>query len=167
MNMNVTINAARTPSQRNEVEATVDFGVRDTPGQTWLTISIPNDRKTRIGITTHDPLSNRIMPEFRIDRDIWTVVAPRIEAYLNARLKSANLKASKFRPGENRVERLIGKEVMVLIYALQDAHPDQARKALMGWHDYRPEDLWWISHQIERTGPDGGWRRSILEILTG
>jgi len=105
-----------------------------------------------------------------IPRDTWRQVAEGVKAHLNRRLKEKDLKASRFNTGDNRVERILGRELCVLAWAIEDATPDEAAIAFTRWSSHRPEELWWLFQQIDRDGgewdsPRTGWRIAIRHAL--
>ena len=86
------------------------------------------------------------------------------------RLKEKDLKASRFNAGDNRVERILGRELCVLTWAIEDATPDEAAIAFTRWSSHRPEELWWLFQQIDKDGgewdsPKTGWRIAIRHAL--
>lgn len=105
-----------------------------------------------------------------IPRETWRQVAEGVKAHLNRRLKEKDLKASRFNTGDNRVERILGRELCVLAWAIEDATPDEAAIAFTRWSSHRPEELWWLFQQIDRDGgewdsPKTGWRIAIRHAL--
>lgn len=105
-----------------------------------------------------------------VSREAWRQVADGLKAHLNRRLKEKDLKASRFATGENRVERILGRELCVLAWAIEDATQDEAAIAFTRWSSHRPEELWWLFQQIDRDGgewdsPKSGWRIAIRHAL--
>lgn len=105
-----------------------------------------------------------------VPRDTWRQVAEGVKSHLNRRLKEKDLKGSRFATGENRVERILGRELCVLAWAIESATPDEAAIAFTRWSSHRPEELWWLFQQIDRDGgewdsPKTGWRIAIRHAL--
>lgn len=105
-----------------------------------------------------------------VPRDTWRQVAEGVKGHLNRRLKEKDLKASRFNTGDNRVERILGRELCVLAWAIEDATPDEAAIAFTRWSSHRPEELWWLFQQIDRDGGEWdsrktGWRVAIRHAL--
>ena len=105
-----------------------------------------------------------------VPRDTWRQVAEGVKSHLNRRLKEKDLKGSRFATGENRVERILGRELCVLTWAIESATPDEAAIAFTRWSSHRPEELWWLFQQIDRDGgewdsPKTGWRIAIRHAL--
>jgi hypothetical protein len=74
-------------------------------------------------------------------RETWRQVAEGVKSHLNRRLKEKDLKSSRFNTGDNRVERILGRELCVLAWAIEDATPDEAAIAFTRWSSHRPEEL--------------------------
>ena len=105
-----------------------------------------------------------------VQRDTWRQVAEGVKSHLNRRLKEKELKGSRFNTGDNRIERILGRELCVLAWAIEDATPNEAAIAFNRWSSHRPEELWWLFQQIDRDGgewdsPRTGWRLAIRHAL--
>ena len=59
-----------------------------------------------------------------VPRETWRQVAEGLKVHLNRRLKEKGIKGSRFATGDNRVERILGREITVLAWAIEDATPD-------------------------------------------
>jgi hypothetical protein len=102
----------------------------------------------------------------RVPRATWRAVADEAKAYLNRRLREKKVPASRFTPGETPVERLLGRELCVLAWAVEEMSPEEAAAAVPKWASYRPEELWWIFAQVDRDAGEfddqpTGWRAGI------
>lgn len=105
-----------------------------------------------------------------VPRDTWRQVTEGVKAHLNRRLKEKGLKASRFNAGDNRIERILGRELCVLAWAIEAATPDEAAIAFTRWSSHRPEELWWLFQQIDKDGGEwdsskSGWRIAIRHAL--
>ncbi|WP_010510755.1 anti-phage-associated DUF3780 domain-containing protein [Komagataeibacter europaeus] len=140
------------------------FLVQIPPGQT-KPVEIWEDFGAAAVGTTAQKLCRVELP-----RATWRKVADGVKAHLNRRLKEKSLKASRFATGSNRVERILGREICVLAWAIENATQDEASIAFTRWSSYRPEELWWLFQQIDRDGgewdsPKTGWRIAIRHAL--
>ena len=109
--------------------------------------------------------ANAKLCRVEVPRDAWRKVTDGLKGHLNRRLKEKGLKVCRFATGDNRVERILGRELMVLAWAIEDATADEAAIAFTRWSSHRPEELWWLFQQIDRDGgewdsrgPAGAWR---------
>jgi hypothetical protein len=73
--------------------------------------------------------------------------------------------------GINKVERLLGKELLVLAWAVENASPEAVPNAVRNWIGLRPEERWWLfTITAAATGlPEHaniGWRKALRFALT-
>jgi hypothetical protein len=99
----------------------------------------------------------------------WRLVNAELTAEFNARLKNDGLKISKFSVGGNPVERLFGKEMMVLLWGIEDCDPTNVPTAVRNWKGFQPEERWWLYTMTNAsTGhmkDKKGWRTALRYIL--
>lgn len=158
-----------------EKPITHGFGVPNSPLPHQFLVRIPLGRNDPIEVwedfgaagvgSTAQKLCRAAVP-----RDAWYQVAEGVKSHLNRRLKEKNLKACRFNTGDNRVERILGRELCVLAWAIEDATSDEAAIAFTRWSSHRPEELWWLFQQIDKDGgewdsPKIGWRVAIRHAL--
>ena len=151
------------------------FGVPDVQAPHHFLVRIPQARGASVEVwedfgaaavgTSMERLCRAEVP-----RDVWRKVTDGLKGHLNRRLKEKGLKVCRFRTGDNKVERILGRELMVLAWAIEDATADEAAIAFTRWSSYRPEELWWLFQQIDRDGgewddPRTGWRAAIRHAL--
>jgi len=152
------------------------FGVPDDVAPHQFVVVIPKALHEPVeiwedfGAKRLDRLDNKVKRAV-VPRDAWRGVVEDATRYLNQRLRKNKIKVSKFRLGENRVERILGRELCVLAWSVERASADAAKIAGRRWSSYRPEELWWLYQQIERDAGtwdalDVGWRRAIRDALT-
>jgi hypothetical protein len=77
--------------------------------------------------------------------------------------------APKLKTGVNRLSPLIGRELAVLLWALQeDPAGEQLEAILHGWRELAREERWWLYAKAaapgQRTGI--GWRRALFHALS-
>lgn len=99
----------------------------------------------------------------------WRLINTALAAEFNARLKSDGEKTSKFSVGGNPVERLFGKEMMVLLWGIEDCDPSNVPTAVWNWKGFQPEERWWLYTMTNAsTGhmkDKKGWRTALRYIL--
>ena len=100
-----------------------------------------------------------------------TVANPnRIE--FNRRLKKDGLPSGRWKTGVNPLSRLLGKELVILAWAIEDADPALIANALKNWLGLVPEERWWLftmtnaatGHAVHGRGK--GWRKALRFALT-
>jgi hypothetical protein len=105
-----------------------------------------------------------------LERPRWTAIRAEVQRAFNARLKAHNLKTSAWKVGENPVDRLLGKELCVLAWAVEGMDRDKIPVAVRNWLALRPEERWWLFGMTAMsTGgvKDGnkGWRLALRHAL--
>lgn len=154
---------------------TIGFGVPSVIGPHHFVVQIPAGRGDPVTIVENyglngDTINAKPVPRVIVSRDAWRVVADPVKAYLNRRLKENGFKASRFSAGDNKVERMLGHEISVLAWAIEQADKDEARIAFTRWSSHRPEELHWLYQQIvaDAGRPENepvGWRLAIKQAL--
>jgi len=101
----------------------------------------------------------------------WRTVATPLKNTFNERLKSRKYPPGRWGVGVNRVHRLLGREMCVLLWAVEQCDEDQVAKAINAWLGLRPEERWWLyamaAHSAGKAGDhERGWRKAIRFGLT-
>lgn len=107
-----------------------------------------------------------------LPREKWDRIAEFVEGELNNRLRKQGLKTGKWKTGENPVARLLGKELTLLAWAIEDADPALIPAAVNNWQGLQPEERWWLftmtnaatGHAVH--GKNKGWRKAVRFALT-
>jgi len=102
----------------------------------------------------------------------WQAMAEEVRAEFNRRLLREGHAASRWAPGRNLVRRDLGKELVVLAWAIEDADPGLIPIAVANWLGLVSEERWWLYTQAAAatgdaaTGRGRGWRKAIRFALT-
>jgi hypothetical protein len=128
-----------------------------------------NDDKRKIDLKLgrFDSHLKCVMPKVR-----WNLFAEALQNELNRRLKQHGFRSAKWKNGDNYVSRLLGKEMMVLVWAMEEADPGLAEAAVKNWLGLRPEERWWLFTMTNAaTGHatndrNKGWRKALRFALT-
>lgn len=123
--------------------------------------------KQEYGLNDMDASLRVILP-----RDKWTAISEPVTYEFNRRLKKNGLKAGRWKNGSNPVARLLGKELVLLAWAIEDADPALAPNAIQNWLGLNPEERWWLytmtnaatGHALK--GKNKGWRKAVRFALT-
>jgi Protein of unknown function (DUF3780) len=107
-----------------------------------------------------------------LPRARWNAVASLAKEVLNERLKEQELPSSRWVTGINRVERLLGKEVVVLAWAVEAAEDEDVSAIASAWAALRPEERWWLFGRVASiAGSDADAfakpRRGLALLLSG
>jgi hypothetical protein len=105
-----------------------------------------------------------------ISKHKWGEVKNALTTEFNVRLKKEGLKTGKFPAvGGVAVERLFGKEMMVLLWAIEDADPSNISTAVRNWKGLMPEERWWLYTMTNAATGElkdrRGWRKALMFAL--
>jgi len=102
----------------------------------------------------------------------WDAVADEVRTQFNLRLKKLGKKSGNWRAGLNLVRRELGKELILLAWAIEEADPALIPTALVNWNGLVPEERWWLYTQTAAATGHGindrgrGWRKAVRYALT-
>lgn len=108
-----------------------------------------------------------------LPRRYWSAISETARKDFVARLKAQKLPSSRWTSGENKVDRMLGKELCVLAWAAEHAKSvDECKVIAAKWSALRPEERWWLFGQTVAeaglaTDKDGGWRKALYFALSG
>ncbi len=102
----------------------------------------------------------------------WNKIKDELRAEFNKRLKSVKLPTGQWKQGFNYLHRTLGKELLVLAWAIEEADPGTIPLAIQNWLGLKPEERWWLftmtnaatGHAIKGKGK--GWRQALRYALT-
>ena len=100
----------------------------------------------------------------------WGLIKDALTTEFNSRLKKDSIRIGKFTAsGGTPVERLFGKEMMILLWAIEDCDPAVISTAIRNWKGLLPEERWWLYTMTnaatgERTDRKG-WRTALRYAL--
>lgn len=105
-------------------------------------------------------------------RTKWNAIADEVRIELNKRLKQDGLKSGSWKIGTNPISRLLGKELVLLAWAIEEADPALTPAAVKNWLGLVPEERWWLytmtsaatGHALQ--GRNKGWRKAVRYALT-
>lgn len=161
------------------------FGFDPAEGQHHFVASIPRGAKQEIEITEHFTWNdkNGSSPvtlggdqdgQIRVvlARPKWDAIAEEVRAAFNTRLKKSGRRVGSWKVGKNLVRRELGKELVLLAWAIEDADPGLIPNALANWQGLVPEERWWLYTQTAAATGHGlrdrgkGWRKAVRFALT-
>jgi hypothetical protein len=156
---------------------TTGFGVPNDIDPHHFVVDIPAARANPVVITEQFGLSggSNGLPDSlercRLNQDAWNGIRKELERVLNDRLKDKKLATSRWKSGKNQVERLLGRELCVLAWAIEAAPKETVPNAIRNWSGLKPEERWWLfAMAASMTGTsqdaDVGWRKALRVALT-
>lgn len=102
----------------------------------------------------------------------WDAIADVVRVEFNRRLKGMGLPPGRWATGKNLVRRELGKELVLLAWAIEDADPALIPTAIANWQGLYPEERWWLYTQTAAATGHGvhdrgkGWRKAVRYALT-
>lgn len=169
--------AASTASSkaRAHVLHTLGFGVPATSDPHHFKVVIPKSSTGKVQISEHLGLQaatadSTVIDRVLLDRPRWTAIRAEVQRAFNARLASHGLKPSAWKVGDNPVDRLLGKELCVLAWAVEQMDAEKIPVAVRNWLALRPEERWWLFGMTAMsTGglmdAGKGWRAALKHAL--
>ena len=154
---------------------TLGFGVPATSDPHRFVVRIPRGNTAAVLIYEHLGMGSETAREQVIDRVLlerprWTAIRAEVQRAFNARLKEHNLATGTWKVGDTPVDRLLGKELCVLVWAIEQLDPEKIRIAVRNWLALRPEERWWLFGMTAiATGgicdAEKGWRVALRYAL--
>ena len=107
-----------------------------------------------------------------LPRAKWDAIADPVRVEFNQRLRPMGKRPGNWKTGPNLVARLLGKELTLLAWAIEDADPSLVPVAVANWQGLTPEERWWLYTMTAAAtgnfneGKGRGWRKAVRFALT-
>ena len=162
----------------------IGFGFKPEESEHHFVVSIPGGSRKDVLIAEHlrfdrdgaaAPLGIGVEDaRFRasLARAKWNALADDVRVEFNRRLKRLGLPSGRWKRGDNPVARLLGKELTLLAWAVEDADPALIPTAVKNWLGLAPEERWWLFTMTNAAtghvlhGRNKGWRKAVRFALT-
>lgn len=163
---------------RTIVEQFEGFGATTSFGSHIFRVEIPVAANGDITIVEDYGLrggENGVPPkEIRVvlPRRFWSAIAETVRKDFSARLKAKKLPTTRWTTGDNKVDRMLGKELCVLAWGAEHATSVDECKALAArWAAFKPEERWWLFSQTASEAglaedKNAGWRKALFFALS-
>lgn len=107
-----------------------------------------------------------------LHRERWNLIAEFVRVEFARRLRQMGMPAAKWTANRNYISRLLGKELTLLAWGVEEADAGLIPAGVQNWLGLKPEERWWLftmtnaatGHAIHDRGK--GWRRAIRYALT-
>jgi hypothetical protein len=163
------------PTGETNAHPTLGFGVPATSDPHHFKVTIPRSSTGRVLISEYLGLQatgdeSAVIDRVTLDRARWAGIRSEAQRAFNARLSEHGLKPSAWKVGDNVVDRLLGKELCVLAWAVEHLELAKTSVAVRNWLALRPEERWWLFGMTAMsTGGlndgDKGWRLALRHAL--
>lgn len=107
-----------------------------------------------------------------LPRRFWSAIAETARKDFVARLKAKKLPSPRWTTGDNKVDRMLGKELCVLAWSAEHANSvDECKAIAAKWAALKPEERWWLFSQTAAEAgladdQDAGWRKALYYALS-
>lgn len=163
------------PKEEAFAHITLGFGVPATSDPHHFKVTIPKANSGKVliaeclGIQAHSD-EVAVIDRLLLERTRWTSIRSEVQRAFNVRLKEHQLKTSAWSVGDNLVDRLLGKELCVLAWAVEGMAIENIPVAVRNWLAMHPEERWWLFGMAALgTGGigdgDKGWRLALRHAL--
>ncbi|WP_442880250.1 DUF3780 domain-containing protein [Aurantimonas sp. A2-1-M11] len=107
----------------------------------------------------------------RLPRRAWNAIRDEAKRVLNERLREKKLTIGRWNAGDNAVERLLGRELCPLAWAVEKADSTLYPVACASWIALKREEKWWLFRMCdvatgEADAADVGWRKAVRVAFT-
>jgi hypothetical protein len=167
--------STETPKARTQVPHTLGFGVPATSDPHHFKVVIPKSSTGKVQVSEYLGLQatsadGAVIDRVLLDRARWTAIRAEVQRAFNARLAEYGLKSGTWKVGDNPVDRLLGKELCVLAWAVEQMDTDKIPVAVRNWLALRAEERWWLFGMTAMsTGglmdAGKGWRTALKHAL--
>ena len=116
---------------------------------------------------TDDGPSPEPKPKASLDAYRWSRISLVAAENFNERLRRAGLKPATWKKKEALLAPHFGKELTLLMWAVEDGDPTLIPNITANWAGFAPEERWWLYTTVNATsghsehGRDRGWRKAI------
>lgn len=155
----------------------IGFGFNPKEGENHFYVVIPVDEKGTVQVYERfhweeegeQQLDGSDVLKLELSRQKWSKVSIAIQNEFNARLKAEKKPKSRFTKGGNFVGKMFGKEMMVLLWAIETNEIRGIPVAIRNWLGLRPEERWWLYTMTNAStgdiGDHRGWRMALRYAL--
>ena len=167
--------STESPKARAQATHTLGFGVPATSDPHHFTVVIPKSSTGKVQISEllglqATTVDSAVIDRVLLDRPRWTAIRAEMQRAFNARLAAHGLKPGAWKVGDNPVDRLLGKELCVLAWAVEQMDSEKIPVAVRNWLALRPEERWWLFGMTAMstggiTDAGKGWRTALKHAL--
>lgn len=173
--LNASATAPASVRVAADARPTLGFGVPATSDPHHFKVIVPRSNAAPVQVSEYLGLQalsdeHSVIDRAVLDRARWTAIRAEVQRAFNARLSTHGLKPSAWKAGDNLIDRLLGKELCVLVWAVEHMKMEKVPVAVRNWLALRPEERWWLFGMTAMsTGGisdgDKGWRLALRHAL--
>lgn len=155
----------------------IDFGAPSKFGTHHFFVEIPPGPRDAVSIFEdfgfEGDVNQREKTEHRalVARELWTAIRDEARRDFNLRLKEKKHKPGTWNAGKTKLDRFLGKELCVLVWAAEHASPEECPILCQKWLALRPEERWWLyaktaAEAAKADQGQRGWRKALYCALS-
>lgn len=152
------------------------FGYDPSESENHFYVVVPKDAMAEVEVyerfhwdVGEQKINKKDILKLRISRHKWSKVSKDVAAEFNSRLKLEKKPAGRFVVGEIPIEKLLGKELMVLLWGIENNDPAGIPTAIRNWKGLQPEERWWLytmtNASTGKINDKRGWRMALRYAL--
>lgn len=150
------------------------FGLLDVNNENNFKVLLGEDVRIVEEIKQKDLYNNTVklrdVERARINLMQWAHIKADVWLFFNNQLSETEWWFSYFITGENYMQNWYGKQLLLLVWAIEDTKdPDEIHRIFTHWFKLSEGEQWWLFTVIEETSkelPDrNGWRRILKKTL--
>lgn len=155
----------------------VGFGYNPKESDNHFYVIIPDEKNEEIQVferfswddEENQKIHRRDILKLKISRYKWSKISLDVTSEFNSRLKTEKKPSGKFMVGGNPIDKLLGKELMVLLWGIENNDPAGIPTAVRNWLGLLPEERWWL-YTTTNASTGGindkkGWRTALRYAL--
>lgn len=162
------VEAARTNARK---AAVVGFGCPAVDWPHHIRVAIPAGRGDEIrlvedfGILGHSAGRTDELERCVIPRPRWNAMAETAKQDLNAKLREKGLPTGRWQPGDNKVERILGTELLTLAWAVAAADEGDVAAVIATWVSLQSAERLWLAGRV-LANPNERVRRGLALLMS-
>ena len=152
------------------------FGFDPSESENHFYVIVPKELSAEVEVyerfhwdDEEQKITRKDVLKLRISRHKWAKISTDVAAEFNARLKADKKPAGRFLVGETAVEKLFGKELMVLLWGIEHNDPSGIPTAVRNWKGLQAEERWWLytmtNASTGKINDKRGWRMALRYAL--
>lgn len=106
-----------------------------------------------------------VLPLYR-----FNLIKDAVKNEFNIILEKEHMSKGKFSRTETPIERLFGKELLLLLWGIEDVCDEDIQTAILNWKGFMREERWWLYTMTNaatgRVKDRFGWRKALRYILS-
>lgn len=155
----------------------IGFGFDPLESENHFYVVIPKDKKQEVCIyerfrwdVEYDQVIRRQdVLKLKISYYKWSKLVREVVSEFNMRLKGKKKPIGRFVIGGTPLDKLLGKELMVLLWGIENNDPSGIPTAIRNWKGLLPEERWWL-YTMTNASTGGindkkGWRTALRYAL--